>query len=96
MRQLHGFEIRLAALERSGLSSDARSLQTELHELKDAVQALQARDQVVLEDSTPTTYEDLAEYVHVQHLIEDDSPIAIPINTKRKRIRDAMDDLGEE
>ncbi|KAJ8538852.1 hypothetical protein K7X08_032321 [Anisodus acutangulus] len=83
---LDEFEFRLATLNRSGPSSDVGSLLTELHELRATVQALQAHDYVMLEDLTQTTLVDLAAYIQVQHMIEDDdSPIATPADTKGKR-----------
>ncbi|KAJ8568150.1 hypothetical protein K7X08_020872 [Anisodus acutangulus] len=76
----------LETLERSSPSGDVGSLRVELQDLRAAVHAVQARDQVILEDLTPTTHENLVTLVYIENLIDDeDSPTTTPTYTMGKR-----------
>ncbi|KAJ8548943.1 hypothetical protein K7X08_030909 [Anisodus acutangulus] len=73
--RLDYFVIRLVALERSDPSSDVGSLKEELRQLRAAVQVVQARDQIILEDYSSTTQKDIVSLIRVKNLIDDeDSP----------------------
>ncbi|KAJ8531130.1 hypothetical protein K7X08_025861 [Anisodus acutangulus] len=81
----------------TGPSSDTESLQTELEQLTAVVQALQARDQVTLEDPPSIEMVDISYFIIVYQLVEDgESPAATPTYDRRKRQRDEDDELSDE
>ncbi|KAJ8564466.1 hypothetical protein K7X08_000926 [Anisodus acutangulus] len=67
--KLDGFEVSLAAHERSGLGGDVGKLREKLRQLRAAVQA---RCQVILEDLTLMTQEDKTSLIRVEKLIDDE------------------------
>ncbi|KAJ8528543.1 hypothetical protein K7X08_022235 [Anisodus acutangulus] len=94
--RLGWIEIRLVALEREGPSSDGWSLQIELQELRAVVHALQAHNNVTLEDPPLIRQVDISKFVTIQQIVKyDNSLVAFPADVRGKRKRDEGDEFND-